>query len=366
MNMKKNEEKRAAFVCDTAYQLFNMMTLYRQLMPQNADLYLCDFFPKAHLAYRNICKKHFFQNVVLMEPHMRREGEKRLQWYFRHAKVYLHPDESLEQGTIENPIDFHGYDKLYTCTMNYVAVCLLHINKNARLFLVEDGAGSYFSNSTSDSVSWRHRLFSFFFQVGADAMLPDAIYLHNIEHKETKAELCPLSVPDADHINLMQDIFEEYPQNENDDVRCIWLTHPDAFGKSTNKLDQQIAQIMREYADKLIVRRHPRDERSELYHGFLQDDTQIMWELQLPEYKLEEIVLIGIYSTAQMTPKLLYDKEPTVIFLERIYKTIYPYGWRGKILQSVRDFRASYRAQEKVLEPNTIEELKAILKEILG
>ena len=71
---------------------------------------------------------------------------------------------------------------------------------------------------------------------------------------------------------------------------------------------------------------------------------------------LESRVFITDYSTASMTPKMLYNKEPIVIFLREIVINGHQRG-NGEIDRLIYRFREIYKDKSRVYIPKTINEL---------
>ena len=357
---------KTAYVADTSYQVFNILNLVWHEQPEAADLYLCDYFTQAGSLSSKIGQLGLFRSITLFSPHEKQQGEGRLHWYIRHAVVYLRSEKTLRESIEDKSLDFSHYDVIYTCTMNYLAVCLLRENKKATLKLVEDGAGTYFSNTTRDSTSWRHRLFSRIFHTGADVLKPDCVYLYAPQMKQKgPIRLEALPRPDGSFLKMAQELFEIRLLPSKEDRPVIWLTHPDALEKSTEPADYAVAEALSCHADSVIVRKHPRDSREELYRAFEKDEQRVMWELLIPFLKIETRILIASCSTAQMTPKLLYGAEPIVIFLIRLYEEMCPRDWYVKMLSMIDEFRGQYSDPGKVYVPASMDELKDLLEELL-
>lgn len=70
-----------------------------------------------------------------------------------------------------------------------------------------------------------------------------------------------------------------------------------------------LALLSEIYGDRLIVRRHP-GMKNEKKGDYRYDTDYDMWELVAAKQISRENILIGEYSTAQITPKLLFGKEP--------------------------------------------------------
>ena len=356
---------KTAFVCDTEYQVFNALNYMWYHKDLKADLYLGLFFSRAGNLAAGMSNHHFFDRIVLTRPHFRKETEGKIHWYLRHATAYLLPKRTLKRDTVNREPVFFDYQQIFTSSLNCYAVCLISVNQQADVCFLDDGAGSYFSYDKQQSTSKLHRFFSKIFHAGAEGIVPDRVYLYSTRNarKHAKAEVLPLPKPTEDFLENVRELFG-ISVSEGINDSWIWLTHPDALTISTEQIDHGVKETLTRYQQKIIVRKHPRDDREELYRGFRIDESQGLWEIQIPFYDMEKTVLIGTYSTAQMTPKLLYDMEPRVIILCRLYKSVYKEGLFEKIVQASLEFRDLYRDKTRVMIPENFEELGALLQQL--
>ena len=106
-----------------------------------------------------------------------------------------------------------------------------------------------------------------------------------------------------------------------------------------------VDSIIYNYSGDLIVRNHPRETRELKCDNDINDDK----------------VLIAFCSTAQITPKMLYDKEPYLVFLYRLFDC----DWIEDYDRLVEQVRNSYRNKKKVFLPSTLDELVNTLNNLL-
>ena len=78
------------------------------------------------------------------------------------------------------------------------------------------------------------------------------------------------------------------------------------------------------------------------------------------EHITDRYVLISYYSTAMFTPKMLFDREPYLIFTYHIWRVNESDEETKKLQRIVQFLKDSYRNPEKVMAPHTIEEYEAI------
>ncbi len=356
---------RAAFVCDTAYQVFNVLNFIISEKQKDADLYLSVNFPDAEQLGIRIKEKALFHNVILTNPHFRMEHEGKLHWYLRHGLSYMFPKRTLLRDSRRTDLSYDKYKRIYTSTLNCYAVCLISVNKGAEVCFIDDGAGSYFAYDKQQGTSKLHHLYSRLFRKGAENIRPVRIYLYSTRNGEKYSDVpvYPLPAPKGEFLALAKELFR-ISDCKSEQSHMVWLTHPDALKISTESIDKTVRDHFKKYKEILGVRLHPRDERRTFYDGFRIEDNKELWELELSFYDMERLVLIGTYSTAQMTPKLLYDMEPTVVILCHLYRNVYEKFLYEKIVQASMDFRKLYRDPEKVKLPHDFEELDDILKHL--
>ena len=107
---------------------------------------------------------------------------------------------------------------------------------------------------------------------------------------------------------------------------------------------------------EIICKPHPRSQFNTNVDVKIYSDYQIPMEILYASMEdLEDRVLISFVSTAIFTPKILFDKEPKVISLHRILNYM-PFE------QTFEKFRGIYRNKERVIAPNSIEELADVIK----
>ena len=107
-----------------------------------------------------------------------------------------------------------------------------------------------------------------------------------------------------------------------------------------------------------IVRLHPRQTENS-YEGFRRDTAGNMWELECANSIGNDHVLMGLFSTAQFTPKMMFGTEPTLVFLYKLFGCNFD-NTEGMIER----IRSAYTNKDKIIVVETEEELKAILETV--
>ena len=127
----------------------------------------------------------------------------------------------------------------------------------------------------------------------------------------------------------------------------------------------RISKLLLPWKDRIIVRMHPRDTAYELYSDFAVDARGDMWELKTTQMDLDRTVLIGYYSTAQMTPKMLHNKEPWLIFVCHIMNVTDREGLE-RFEQGIEKIRQLYTNRDRIIVPHTAEELEAAMEKVMA
>jgi hypothetical protein len=89
-----------------------------------------------------------------------------------------------------------------------------------------------------------------------------------------------------------------------------------------------------------------------------------LWELICARQITDNHVLISGYSTAQFSPKFLYNKEPWLIFTFKLYTGFFSDQKIESMQEVIERIRNGYENKEKLLIPKNVEELKEALVRI--
>ena len=87
------------------------------------------------------------------------------------------------------------------------------------------------------------------------------------------------------------------------------------------------------------------------------DTTNNMWEMECAKQITESHILIGCFSTAQFTPKLIFNVEPTIVFTYKLYKNM-----SVDVEQTVERLREIYTNPEKVVVLDSLSELQKLVE----
>ena len=106
-----------------------------------------------------------------------------------------------------------------------------------------------------------------------------------------------------------------------------------------------------------------KDLRGEVNLEYVYIDSssnRVPFESLLADIDTENFILITTDSSATLTPKYMFDKEPYVIYLYHITQNRLESDIQNRD-QLVQNLKNMYKNKEKIFVPNTLEELRDIL-----
>ncbi|WP_217969364.1 alpha-2,8-polysialyltransferase family protein [Adlercreutzia caecimuris] len=113
-----------------------------------------------------------------------------------------------------------------------------------------------------------------------------------------------------------------------------------------------------------IARRHPRDTDMPLPSSLVSEEDVDSWEVLYGTGAVRpDAVLVGFGSTAQVSPKTIYDAEPYQVFLHRLLP---PDSLMRIAAQSVMDeLQSRYTERGRIFAPASMEEVRETIDSIL-
>ena len=357
---------RFAFVCDTPYQVLNTLSMYwhcyREDKEIQADLFVVDQFAGAKELYEGICKENLFDNVYLLRREENRFLPRGLKRSIRVAYSYWNPKHAIRNqiDSVSPETFMNRYDVIHASLVKCITSALIKLNPKAVFYLLEDGTGSYFGDLVAMGGGLPYRIFSFIFRSGANAARAKKLYVYDVDscYGTAADEICALPKISEEFLQIAYRIFGIEKQENRNGI--IYLSQPFEMKGDIEIQVPLILERIKPWADKTLVRMHPRDFAYEFYSAFEVDDKRQMWELVISQTDMDNIILIGNYSTAQITPKVLYDKEPWLIFTYNIMN-VFSQEDNEMVAVQIEQMKKNYRSKDRILVPKTFEEFSECL-----
>lgn len=356
--------REACFACTTPYQIIGAIsiTLGNNL---DADLYVFGMFPNYEDVCENIRKQGVFQKVIAIDC-SKIGGPSR-------EKAFLQMVFSKKVVSAFLPYDA-VYKTYYSSSRAHPKILLQNVllqrNPTMKRVIYEDGMGTYSGNShplnATRMKSIAEKILGWKLDVPENttmmANVPELVevpeYLRGhavdkmprLDFNETTGDLLNkiFAVDDSKKINSKVIIFDTLRPNPS------YLNEEDF-----EVLDKCYRMIGDYFAENVIVKPHPRSRNVGSYDIGLYEFQEVPMEvLYAGMNNLDELVLITYTSSAVFTPKIMFDKEPTVISLHRLLNNTKS----SIIFEPIYiKFKSIYSKQDKVCAPENLDEMKLML-----
>lgn len=355
-----------AIVADTPYQVMNainLKTCNRLFLNESVDLFLGHQFKSSKKISNLIREKNIFTNVYDFYPPL---SSKKRNILYRILEV-LYPEYGLNKLLKSSKSnDFRNkYNIILFSILTEMSKLLLLSNYNADVYMFDDGIGSYSRNLNPNSVIPPKRLFLYRL-LGLNIANPNIIkglFLNNPKlycGNEFNNIFC-IRDNGNDNTKILNDIFNGSDSKKYLANNIIYFTAPD------NDVDFNICNYITENIDKVLIRFHPRQntESYQMYNGD-KDYGDGLWELICSSYITDDYILIGLYSTAQLTPFMLFEKQPYLIFTYKLFEDGITNELKEAIEKMIDIIRKKYSDKDKICIVNTKKEIIDLIKSISG
>lgn len=236
-----------------------------------------------------------------------------------------------------------------------------NLYRKTDVYVIEDGTGDYVTPPIDIPTEYRRIYYwnDFFTSIfGFPAEKVPTISLRDTQLKRIYQSIFPVS----------EDKIAKFNQ-----YRCIYFHQPfdivDEDQEYTDSYINQEAEVLKllyeKYKDNFVIKLHPRDNLN-TYAEYPRMTIDIPWEMLLFHMEnIENVVVVGFHSTALLTAKMVFDKEPVVISLIemiQIWKRKSKDETTNNIGKLFNTLKVKYRDNERVQIPNGIDELKDFLE----
>lgn len=368
------KNKKCLFVCSTQYAILNSINaVLNDAEKYNGDTDIVIFHQTDDIKKlsERVKESKIFGNVYDF-PFINNINSIFLLILFVFPRFFLHK-LCLTNGSIH--LKKNHYNIIISQSQLYATLFSV-INKNSDIYLLEDGISSY----TGRTLDIKRR--SLFFR------LANKTFLRRFLLADIKGQL--LYKPDMfcgekDYITklpahkpqnnaIYNRIFEYRNNSLYNSSQFVYLGAP-YYGLKSLTLNHKGADKDLEERCKFTVdsamkslkrvnftyRIHPIEKiEKNYYEKFCKlDECHNMWEMECQNSITNDHILMSFFSTAAFTPKILYGKEPYVIFLHKITGLVFFNA--DNLIDSLQSM---YSNPKKVMQPESVDELFEILKDL--
>ncbi len=353
-----------AFFCATPYQILLASHLaYTELKEKKVDIYVLNHFNNAKEILERLSRFSLFHKVVYVDcvEFTRSFSTNRLIRFMQKIGAYV-SYKKVAKNVLHYQQEAYGdvYFSFPDVIIQLGLKAIYDNNKQVKIHLFEDGLGGYTPNN--QRVSSFKTVFNAITQSSnildrydfLHVFKPELMYETNIPIRKIE----PIDRSDTKFREIVNHVFG-YSDSDKIKERIVFFEQPMPFFTG---MDEAVANIVcpllkSDYTVKL----HPRS-LSERYNACnIYKNNGIPWEVICMNCEIENKVLIAYSSTAVISAKMLFDKEPTIIYLFNLPE-ILRYGDINNHMRAfINKFKQTYSQPEKVMTPKTVEEIQSII-----
>ena len=176
---------RSLFVCNTPYQLFNVMNLALNDVQGTrlvSDLFIVARFRDAKKVYDRVIAEHTFESVYLIDP---RSGDTFIKECRDSILILL--EKKIKKYQIDS-YDFleKKYDQVFIADEMPFGLLMCQFYKSASVWIYEDGYPYYYKNFWQDLCRGRKQKILSLFNRGLSTIHPKAFFVNNAEMCQSK------------------------------------------------------------------------------------------------------------------------------------------------------------------------------------
>ncbi len=358
------KEKRIAFACDTPLQVLNAINLKETHFAEcKSDIFVYNQFGSAKQLVDNLKEANIFESVYLVERY--RQYANGIQKFATLKRIFF-PYITLKKyiSSSEKPKKYI-YDTVVFSFITTFSITVFGI-ANAKEYLhLEDGLGTYIGDILNDYTSG---LFKKIISITKykNILSPTEVCVYN---PEIYAGGIPTKTLESDFSESLkkkiESVFGYKPNNIYKERKLVYLSQPMKDMKGYDEENYKgINEILRKHKTQLVVRIHPREQTS-VYEEFQLDTIKNLWELECIHQIEDNNILIAAFSTAQLMPKVLTNKEPYIIMVYNLLEKHCNPDTVKELDEFVDKFKRFYQNSQKIFVPETVEELEEIFLNII-
>lgn len=361
---------KCCVICETPYNIFNAVKhFYGTSGDYSTDIFIGDNLAYLFETIKSVC---LFDNVYIFKNHVDENFNK-----LAKALRSLNPRWSANNALEDND-KIKRYDEIYIFSATKFPTDIIYSNRTAIVKYLEDGMDSYIGRiCTKPCLSIKSKIINFIARKDVSRIEPKEVFLNAPELCDSNQEYEIKRINNAyqnnDEINaILKKIFGYKDTGLYDSKRVFYLGQAfvaDGMGEKIEVVEERISEQLMKYNEHIIYRKHPREDKYSSNWKCI-DNGENMWEIVCQEHICNESVLISCFSTALLTPKLLYDKEPWLIYTYKLYKDYFvennamTAGLNNGIATMIKKLQKIYRNPRKIICIESVNEVGQILDSI--
>ncbi len=362
--------EKSCFFCTTPFQIITAIHLtMMQEKKSEVDLYVIDQFINAEEVACKVRETGLFRDVIFVkeETLINNRNKSKFFIWIQILYSYLALKRKVKK-ILQRNFDIY-YTHMYISSKAFVPrlVALYYAKKeiDTEIIYFDDGIGSYYDRNIlyprpSDMFVRRIFFGKKAYSANPKKILlysPDLFYKADINMSES---VTVKEIPKWNCDLKLKDITNKvFSYSEKDNIEQFIVIFDGLYtGEKRKVVDtfyEQIAAVVG--PENLIIKKHPRDKETPVKILNYYSRSDLPFELICQNSNMEDKLLIGIDTTAIVTPILLLAEEPYVLVLNQVPE------FSSSSDLHFNDFRALYKHTDRFEEALTLDEAIEFVKQ---
>ena len=363
---------RYLYYCNSAYQILTVLNLhwhrkyagFENLTEYDGDLMILNSFNEAERICELLKKQKIFHDVILINKAYNSGSFHALKTLYDvfSPSFYLADKYGFKKKDIQGI-----YEAICVPKYSTITAAIWRLNPQAKLHIIEDGAGTYFGSMRLTPDSTLYKRFYKTLNHGKDFYDHQAIYLNDKSLFTGEAYDKVVDIPafSDECLDMARKLFAEYADCSDMKDKSVLYFAQFLNNRDINIFIDSLLSYLETFRKDVLYIPHPRHKDEKTYELDYAIRKQI-WELkQLTITDLDEKLLISIHSTACFTPKILFDKEPYILLFYKLCDDKVTTR-NQRFDQFVERFTERYRNRDKIMIPESVDEFKSCIEGFLS
>lgn len=360
------------FICATPLQFITIINLkVTNLVNDDVTLYILDHSHMHEEIYKKAYSSKLFTKVVLLKTttfNKHWSQKQKITRYIVKAVEYLNHKKITANIVNDEMI----YDKFWVSVMDrsswLIFLSYRKRNSDLQLSFFEDGTASYRLLTVKQNQLDRqlsHLLgFNSVFEEMTELHVYEPNAIKNTLYPYVKVQALPKVVDDKTK-RLISDIFSfEFKDLKLLTNKYIFFDSPFSTNEFYIQQNKAIDFFIKKLGNSFQIKLHPNTLLKEEVYGEYMSSVRTPMEMLCMNADVSQNVFISVLSTVGITPKLMFDQEPVVIFLYKIIKLDKMKYIGSELFKFVEDFENTYSDPGRIFIPESMEELEEILERL--
>lgn len=354
-------------VCSTPYQIFTAINMkVSGVISSPCDMLILSYFSDADSIAHNIQSEGLFRKVKVSDTkkYLDKCLNQRYMRYLWNSFYYIRYKSFTKKYGFLQP-----YDRVYYSFVDPSVVIMSRyyskVNSDVKYIGYEDGLSDYYNSQNHFMPRWAK-----WFKINDTVYKKKTVYLYSpsiAPASNGEYEIVKLPSPGKNKRlrRILNRVFQYYPETHIQQKILYFDQLPHARVGAEDEFNMRVAETLsRICADKCLVKIHPR--RTNNFYKTEGIDCfpyqSVPFELCCMDMDIDDKIFITNISSACFMPKLIFNKEPFIIFLFNINHDA---DMDLDVQNFIKRFIASYKTPGKIFLVNSLEEMETVLVRLL-